>query len=588
VISTVDGCLLWPVAAGVLVEADAVARLEGLLARALEANERLAALVERQREEIAQLREELAVRDRELERVTAELAVLKRMLFGRSSERARPGTAGGDGSDGDGGEEAGGDHRVRPAAGGKSAKRGPGARAGRRDYSHLPRVEVVWDFPGGGYCCPECGTPFNRLGDHVTELLDWLVIVRVSAHCRRRYRRACGCRVPATVTAPGPPKAIGKGLVSNAFIAHLLTERYVAGRSQNSLVTGLARHGAELSPATLTGTCAAAGALLAPLEAAVTARSRGAWHLHADETSWRVFAPREPGGPARWWLWVFLGPDTACFVMDPTRSGAVLARHAGIDQATGQLSEQPGPDEDADTCEGPREGPRQLVISSDFYSVYSSAGRKATGLVNLYCWAHVRRYFVRAGDANPDQLTYWTAAWLERIKNLYAAHEQLSTAWAGGAAADLEHARTAWDEALGVIHTERTKQMASPGLQEPAKKALATLDREWDGLVAHRDYPMIGLDNNPAERALRRPVVTRKNAYGSRNEDAARLAARIWTITATAEMAGLNVITYLTAYLDACGRTGGKPPTGPNLERFLPWTATREDLNTWAQPPRPG
>ena len=41
--------------------------------------------------------------------------------------------------------------------------------------------------------------------------------------------------------------------------------------------------------------------------------------------------------------------------------------------------------------------------------------------------------------------------------------------------------------------------MASPGLQAPARKALATLDREWDGLAAHRDYPMIGLDNNPAE-----------------------------------------------------------------------------------------
>ena len=37
----VAGCLLWPVAAGVLAEADAVARLEGLLAQALEANERL-------------------------------------------------------------------------------------------------------------------------------------------------------------------------------------------------------------------------------------------------------------------------------------------------------------------------------------------------------------------------------------------------------------------------------------------------------------------------------------------------------------------------------------------------------------------
>ena len=143
----------------------------------------------------------------------------------------------------------------------------------------------------------------------------------------------------------------------------------------------------------------------------------------------------------------------------------------------------------------------------DFYSVYASAGKKADGLVNLFCWAHIRRYFVRAGDANPGQLTYWTQRWLERIRTLYAAHEQLMTAWeqaaapapgqAAAAAALLEDARAAWDAAIGAIDAARTKEMAAPGLQEPAKKALATLDREWDGLIAHRDYPMIGLDNYP-------------------------------------------------------------------------------------------
>ena len=138
-----------------------------------------------------------------------------------------------------------------------------------------------------------------------------------------------------------------------------------------------------------------------------------------------------------------------------------------------------------------------------------------------------------------------------------------------------------------MIDQARKEQMTAPGLQEPAKKALATLKREWDGLAAHREYPMISLDN-AAERALRRPVVTRKNAYGSRTGDAARLAARIWTVTATAEMARLNVLTYLTAYLDACGRNGGKPLTGPDLERFLPWHAAPGDLGAWAQPPRPG
>jgi transposase len=548
-----------------------------MLAAALEANQEMARLAAELREENARLQAENVRQAAELENLRADLVVLQRMLFGRSSERSCPEPDSGDGDAGRGGERQDG-------SGGGGKKRGPGARAGRRDYSHLPRVEVIWDFDGGGYCCPACGQAFMLLGDHVSEQLDWVVIVRVVAHCRRRYRRVCDCPVPVTMMAPGPPKAIGKGLLSNGFIAMLVTERYAAGRSMNSLVAGLARQGAEVSPATLAGTCAQAGALLAPVAGAITQRSRGSWHWHADETTWRVFAPREGNGPAKWWLWVFCGPDTVCFVMDPSRSGAVLARHAGIDEKTGQLTD------DADG------GPRRLVISSDFYAVYSSAGKKADGLVNLYCWAHLRRHFVRAGQASPVQLKYWTDAWLERIRDLYAAHDELMTAWNQAAAlrdntpapARLDDAYAAWDKATTAIDQARNKQMAAPGLAEPAKKALATLDREWDGLIAHRDFPMISLDNNAAERMIRGPVVTRKNAGGSRNDDSARLAAVIWTITATTQMAGLNPLTYLTAYLDECGRNGGKPLSGPALERFLPWNASPEDLQAWAQPPRPG
>jgi transposase len=564
----------------------AEASLREMLAAALEANRQLSELAERQRAEIAGLRElnarllaRDAEREAELEETRAALAVLQRMVFGRSSEKSRPEPQPGGG---DGDTAGGGDCGAGPGK-----KRGPGARAGRRDYSHLPRVEIIWDFPDGSYCCPECGEPFTPLGDHWSgEQLDWEVRVRLIAHCRKRYRRACDCRVPGTVMAPGPPKAVGKGLFSNGFIALLLTERFAAGRSMNSLVTGLARHGAEVSPATLAGTCAQAGALLAPLADAVAERNRESWHLHADETTWRVFAAGDGDGPAKWWLWVFIGPDTVCFVMDPSRSGQVLARHAGIDEETGQLA----PDGDG--------GPRRLVISSDFYAVYQSAGKKADGLVNLYCWAHLRRHVVRAGDANPVQLKYWTDAWLGRIRDLYAAHDELMAAWQAAAvpaardkqdaAARLEKAYATWDGAITVIDETRKKQMQAPGLQEPARKALATLDREWDGLTAHRDYPMVSLDNNLAERAIRGPVVTRKNARGSHNGDTARNAAVIWTVTATARMAGLNELTYLTACLDACGRNGGKPLSGPALERFLPWNASPENLRTWAQPPPDG
>ena len=77
------GCLLWPVTGAVLVETDAVVRLEAALAQALEANDRLVELVERQRGEIA-------ARDVELGRVNAELAMFR---FGPLAV-VRPGSGG--------------------------------------------------------------------------------------------------------------------------------------------------------------------------------------------------------------------------------------------------------------------------------------------------------------------------------------------------------------------------------------------------------------------------------------------------------------------------------------------------------------
>ena len=191
-------------------------------------------------------------------------------------------------------------------------------------------------------------------------------------------------------------------------------------------------------------------------------------------------------------------------------------------------------------------GPRRLVISSDFYAVYESAGKKADGLVNLYCWAHLRRHFVRAGDANPAQLRHWTDAWLDRIRDLYAAHDELMAAWqeaaaparAAGkqaAAARLEKAHAAWDDAITVIDETRKKQMTGPrpagtreeGARHPGPR-MGRADRA-PGLPDGQRWTI-----TLAERTIRGPVVTRKNAGGSHNGDTARNAAVIWTVTATA------------------------------------------------------
>ena len=138
-------------AAGVVPDSeDAEASLRDVLAAALEANRELAQLAGELRAENARLRAENAGQAAELEKLRADLAVLQRMVFGRSSERSRPESPGGDGdAAGAGGQDAGI---------GTGKKRGPGARAGRRDYSHLPGSRCPGTFRGAGTAAPSAGS----------------------------------------------------------------------------------------------------------------------------------------------------------------------------------------------------------------------------------------------------------------------------------------------------------------------------------------------------------------------------------------------------------------------------------------------
>ena len=121
-------------------------------------------------------------------------------------------------------------------------------------------------------------------------------------------------------------------------------------------------------------------------------------------------------------------------------------------------------------------------------------------------------------------------------------------------------------------------------LHPAAAKVIATLNNEWDGLRRHRDLPFLDLDNNGAERALRTPVIGRKNFYGSGAAWAAHLAAGIWTITATAAQNDTEPLHLLTDYLTACAENGGKPLTGGTLDPFLLWTPAGRARRTAGSP----
>jgi transposase len=497
----------------------------------------------------------------ELEDLVATLrekvATLAKLVFGTSSEKKSSRQKSTTPSSGDDAGSATEEPRRRRG-------QQPGSPGhGRRDYSGLETVEEIHDVAVEDQLCPHCGAAYVPFGEETSEQVDWQVrIVRI-VHRRPTYRRSCRCPVAGVLAAPAPPKAILKGRFTTQFLARLLCEKYVLGRPLERVVTALDADGLEVAKGTLVGALKALSVLLAPLDGAIRARNATAGHLHVDETSWWVFEDLANKTNHRWWLWVFLGPDTTVFHVDPTRSGDALRRHLGIAGEARSL-----------------EAGRRLLVSSDFYTVYQSLAQ-IEGVDPLWCWAHIRRYFIRAADAHKE-LRGWTKAWLERIGALYVAHRALSGAMVGSAGHD--EAVCDFALALDAIDVVRQKEAGDTTLHHAARKVLATLDHEWEGLARHEEFLELPLDNNAAERALRNPVVGRKNYYGSGSRWAAELAAQVWTITATASRADCNPLTYLACYLDACGEAGGRAPSGSALTRFLPSTATKADLAIWSDP----
>ena len=493
-------------------------------------------------------------------RLQESVTTLSGLLFGSSSEK------GGSLSRGNG--RAGGD---RPDGAGKRGQRPGRPGHGRRDRSHLETEERVIDVAAGQRCCAECGEPFEFLGTEDSEQVDWQVKITRIVWRRRRYRRRCACPGPATICAPPAPRPVPKGLFTAGFLARLAYEKHVLGRPVHRIVAALAADGFDVAAGTLCGALKQVAPLIAPWAEAIAAHGRTAGHVHADETSWQVFEDIKDKDGHRWWLWVFVTDQTTVFVMDPSRSAEVAAGQLGIDREQAAL-----------------EAGRRLIISSDFHKAYQSLAR-IDGVDPLWCFAHIRRYFLRAGAAHPDALGDWCDAWTERIAVLYRAHHALAATIPGTDAR--QDAAGRWQRAFTDIDAHRILQAsdAAKGLLHPAAaKVIATLTSEWDGLARHRDLPQLPLDNNPAERALRTPVIGRKNFYGSGAEWAAHLAADIWTVTATAARHDIEPLGLLTGYLQACARNGGTAPAGASLDPFLPWTPKGRARLRPASDPGPG
>jgi transposase len=211
------------------------------------------------------------------------------------------------------------------------------------------------------------------------------------------------------------------------------------------------------------------------------------------------------------------------------------------------------------------------IVSVDRYVAYKTLARLHPLFILAFCWAHVRRDFLKLANSYPDLATL-AFVWVDKIGELYHLNNLRLESQAD--AVRFASCDRVLRQAIDKMALDRAALLNEPSLADPARAVLQSMQNHWSGLTVFVDHPEIPMDNNPAERTARHAVVGRKNFYGSGSQWSGELTATMYSVLLTVKLWELNPRTWLNTYLHACAENGNQPPS--DLSPFLPWTMSAE------------
>lgn len=396
-----------------------------------------------------------------------------------------------------------------------SSERGPSERKSRphgrnKLPEHLPSERIELHPPETARTCSCCGAAMHAIGEETSEHLDY----RPASYIRvqvARVKYACACEQGGVVVASrSDATPVERGLCGPGMLAHVVVSKYADHLPLNRIEERLAREGVPLSRSTMCDWVEQAADLLRPIVNAMATAALDAHRIHTDDTGIPVLAP---GSTHKGHVWVYVPDDDH-----------VLFRYTSRRKS-----------------DGPREflrgykGYVQADAANLYDRLFGDAGGAAT---EVGCWAHARRRFFEAQTTDRERALIG----LGFIKKLYEADR---------VAAKLPPSR----------RTDERKRLATPLLEgmkawldaealvvlpkAPIADAIGYVRNQWDALTRFLEDSRLKLDNNIAERQLRRVAVGRKNWLFAGSEDGAERACVLYSLLASCKLQGVNPFDYL-------------------------------------------
>ncbi len=482
----------------------------------------------------------------EAEKLKFELARLRRMAFGQSSERIErqieqlelkleeiEATA----------AVAGLPELSEPApasleAGEKKPRRKLPEHLPRREQRHEPAASV----------CHRCGAErLRKVGEDVSEMLEYVPgRFEVVRHVRPAYSCA---KCEAMTQAPMPAMPIPRAMGGASVLAHVIMSKYADHLPLYRQAEIYARDGLDLDRGTLADWMGKAAWLLRPLADRIGEHVMAGTVIHADDTPVPVLAPGN-GKTKTGRLWVYLrderphagpAPPAVLYRYTPDRKGERCQEH--LSSFAGHLH--------ADGYAG-------------FAELYESAQGKPANVTEVACWAHVRRKFFDVHKANGSPIAHEA---LEKIGALFEIERTI--------AGKSPEQRRAVRQSLVKEKLDRLAEWLDQQLKLLSGKselagAIRYARSRWDALTAYVDDGRLEISNNAAENAIRPVTLGRKNWLFAGSDAGGNRAAIFYTLIRSAKLNGLEPEAWLR---DVLTRIGEHPIN--RLDELLPWSMSQ-------------
>jgi transposase len=393
-------------------------------------------------------------------------------------------------------------------AGGQSGHRGAGRELRPEDQVD----EIVDHYPEA---CGGCGrrfaseqrTPSRRFGRHQVAELPPISVTWTEHRTHQLRCRHCRARTSARL-----PQLIGSSVFGPALQAAVvtLTARH---RISRRAITELAGDlfGVTLSTGAVDAICQRASDALAGPHCQLQDWVLDQGAVHVDETGWRT------SGEGRA-LWTATTTAAAFFEI------AERCNREQFDALIG--TSYPG------------------IVVSDRWNGFEHRDPHQRQV----CWSHLKRDFRRHSEGLAEQKTFGEQG-LELTRRVFKAwrayqHEH--------------HDRDQLKAEIAPIQTELRKllQDASPKSRRTRwhRRFANNLLKVWPALWTFVTTAGVEPTNNPAERALRAPVIHRKVSLGTQSKDGERFAERALSTAGTCRLQGRSLFTYLSELLTAHNR----------------------------------